>query len=353
MTDAELDRLADLIAQALLGHTPSGPRDRSAWLPTPVRPEPPARGSEPPVWSAAAQPLGDVAPVRDPGEAPPHRGSIADATNATRAAAAGRGAPVASSGAKGRVAHQARPRSANAPSIDVRIGVSNRHVHLSEAHAHALFGTALTSLRPLTQPGQFAANQTVAVEGPKGRIETIRVVGPARGETQLELAASDAHLLGVTPPLAASGSLGGSGGGVTLVGPAGRVKLDRGVIIAARHLHLAPNDASRWGLRDGDRLAVRCGSGARATTFHDVLVRSGSGHATELHLDVDEARGAGVTTGDSATIIAWRGAASQKRRLLTERDVLDLARNGTPIPAGAILTPSARDRARALKLLAD
>ena len=181
--------------------------------------------------------------------------------------------------------------------------------------------------------------------------DAVRIVGPTRGDTQLEIALSDAAVLGVDPPVAASGSLVQSSGGVTLIGPAGQVELRRGVIIAARHLHLGPADARRWGLRDGDLLDVQCGTGPRSATFHDVLVRSGDGHATELHLDVDEARAAGVKTGDQATVLAWRSAGPQKRALVTERDVQRLARNGQPLPPNAILTPSARDRARALGLL--
>jgi putative phosphotransacetylase len=235
--------------------------------------------------------------------------------------------------------------------ITVPIGVSNRHVHLSPEHARTLFGsTSFTVARSLKQPGQFAASETVTAEGPKGRIDGIRVVAPARGETQLELARSDAARLGVDAPVAASGSLAGSAGGVTLVGPHGRVTLDRGVIVAARHLHLAPNDAARWGLRDGDRLDVRCGEGPRAATFHDVLVRAGPAHATELHLDADEARAAAVSTGATAAIVARREGRPAKRPLVTERDVIALARAGRPIPTDAILTPSARDRARALGL---
>ena len=158
-------------------------------------------------------------------------------------------------------------------------------------------------------------------------------------------------MLGVEAPVAASGDLGNSAGGVTRVGPAGRIKLRRGVIVAARHLHLATPDGRRWGLRDGDLLVVRCGNGSRAVTFHDVLVRSGDGHATELHLDADEARAAGVKTGDTAVITAWQSAGTQRRPLVTERDVLQLARRGERVPPNAILTPSARDRALALGIL--
>ena len=352
MTDAELDRLADLIARALLEQAPSSERSRaSPWLPTPVRPAPPERGAEPPVWSGAAQELGDVAPSLEREAAPRFRASTAELTRATRAAAAGKGTPP-ERGTREPERRLTRQRPAGAASIDVRIGVSNRHLHLSPADLQTLFGGApLTVARQITQPGQFAAEQTVAVHGPKGRIDAVRVVGPARGETQLELAVSDASILGIDPPVAASGSLDASAGGVALVGPAGRVDLKRGVIVAARHLHLAPADSRRWGLRDGDRLDVKCGAGARAATLHDVLVRSGDGHATELHLDADEARAVSVKTGDSATVIAWRSPGSRKRPLVTERDVQRLARAGERLPANAILTPSARDRAKALGML--
>lgn len=353
MTDAELDRLAEMIARALLDHASvsDGAARGAPWLPTPVRPSSPARSSEPPIWSGAAQDLQDVAPSRDAGRSPRFRAATADLTRATRAAAAGKGPPPEPH-PRDRERRLTRQRSASAPAIDVRIGVSNRHVHLSEADARTLFGgAALTVSRVLTQPDQFAAVETVAAQGPKGTLARVRVVGPTRAETQLEITASDASVLGVQAPVAASGSLATSIGGITLVGPAGRVELRRGVIIAARHLHLSPADSRRWGLRDGDRLDVRCGADARAATLHDVLVRSGEGHATELHLDADEARAVGVTSGDAATIVGWRSPGPGKRPLITERDVLRLAREGARLPAGAILTPSARDRAAALGIL--
>ena len=359
MNDRELDRLAALIAEALLRtRRPSTPAPMrpDTWLRSPVRPEPPQGGGPPPVWSGAAQRLDDVAPGPGRGGREADAGSgvrrhsAAELTNATRAAAAGRG--VTPAGAPtGRVVHRSSGRSDRKVAIEVPIGVSNRHVHLSPAHVQALFGTTqLVELKPLTQPGQFAARETVAAAGPKGRIEGIRVVGPSRGETQLEVSLADARVLGVAPTVAASGSLAGSSGGVTLHGPSGTVTLDRGVIVAARHLHLAPADAAKWGLRDGDRLDVRCGTGSRLTTFHDVLVRSTPAYATELHLDTDEAFAAGVKTGDRASILLVHGSNRAHRQLVTERDVVVIARAGGSLPPGALLTPSARDRARALGL---
>lgn len=352
MTNEELDRLATIIADALLRE-----RKRSAapapgrWLPVPVRPDLGSREGALPVWAASAQTLADVAPGNSPQREPQARVSTAELTRATRAAAAGQDLrpPPSSPGRSSRVW---RDRPKGAATIEVSIGVSNRHVHLSPAHFRTLFGSATpTEDRALAQPGQFAAKETITVTGPKGRIERLRVVGPARGETQLELALSDSRILGINPPVKASGSLGDSAGGVTLMGPAGQVVLDRGVIIAARHLHLSPDDAKRWGLHSGDQLDVQCGAGSRTTTFHDVLVRSGITHATELHLDTDEALAAGVRTGDRATILAWRRSSARRRPLITERDVLAMARSGQQIPPDAILTPSARDRARAMNLI--
>ncbi|MBL8959199.1 MAG: hypothetical protein JNJ98_05045 [Gemmatimonadetes bacterium] len=350
MTNEELDRLADAIVRALEKAAPA----TGAWLPTPVRPEPPGPAGEPPAWAAAAQRLGDVAPIRHP-EPSTHRDDIAAATPDIRAAAAGQGTvPARGSVARSapRAARGHAPRSnARGGAFQVSIGISNRHVHLSADDATALFGPGgLTTHRALTQPGQFAAEQRVAVVGPSGRIEGIRVVGPARGATQLEIAMSDAAALGVAPPVANSGMLSTSAGGVTLEGPRGRITLTRGVIVAARHLHLSPADARRHHLADGDTVAIRCGVAGRETTWHGVLVRSGDGHATEFHLDVDEGRAAGVTTGDIATVVAHAPARTRARPLVTEHDVLRLAARGEPLPPNALLTPSARDRARALGL---
>ncbi len=350
MTDDELDRLAALIADALRRDGDASAPSRTApWLPAPIRPAPPAHGGAPPSWSGAGQSLGDVAPIRHP-VAPRHRADVRELTAAVRGAAAGKGVPPESP-TPGRHA-PAVPRRRRSLPRAVPIGVSNRHLHLSPEHVAILFGSAgLQPERDLVQPGQFAARETVAVVGPAGSIDAVRVVGPPRVATQLELALSDALRLGVQPPVAASGELGASIGGLTLVGPHGRVALDRGVIVAAHHLHLAPSDAEQWGMRDGDRVDATCGVGARVITFHNVLVRSGPAHATELHLDTDEARAAAVRTGDRAEIVDWRPAAPPRRSLITEREVVRLAASGGRLPDRALLTPGARDRARALGLL--
>jgi putative phosphotransacetylase len=149
--------------------------------------------------------------------------------------------------------------------------VSRRHVHLSEAHVRALFGIpTLEVLRTIRQPGQFAARQQVVVVGPKGRLDDVRVVGPARGETQVELARSDAARLGIDPPLAASGSKSLRR---DLVGPHGRVELARGGV----RLAIWPPPMQREGMQDGDRLDIRCGSGR---ALPGGVFRASAAHAT-------------------------------------------------------------------------
>jgi putative phosphotransacetylase len=215
-------------------------------------------------------------------------------------------------------------------------------------------GKRLVPDRPITQPGQFAARERLRVVGPKGAVEGVRIVGPARGATQVELSAGDCRAIGLEAPTRPSGRIGGSAA-VRLEGPAGAVDLPEGAIIAARHVHLAPADAARLGLADGDRITIIVGSGDRATTLQDVLVRSGAAHATELHLDVDEAHAFGVKTGDRATIVGRPARRAGKapagpRPLLTERDVAQAAARGETLgPSGPyLLTPAARDRAKAL-----
>jgi putative phosphotransacetylase len=192
----------------------------------------------------------------------------------------------------------------------VPIGVSNRHLHLSSADVARLLGDgrALTVDRLITQPGQYAARERIDVIGPKGKVTGMRVVGPPRTATQVELALTDARILGVAAHLANSGKLTGSSGGVTLVGPAGSVTLSSGVIVAARHLHCGPEDAKRLRVFDGDWIDVVCGVGSRQVVFEGLLVRAGPAHATEVHVDTDEAAAAGVSTGDRARVVAWRPA---------------------------------------------
>lgn len=185
------------------------------------------------------------------------------------------------------------------------IEVSARHLHLSPADFTVLFGkgATLTTMMKISQPGQFAANETVKVIGPKGEFPSVRIVGPLRDESQLEIAKTDGFRLGVEPTLAVSGQLKGTTGDVILVGPAGKVVLKHGVIVARRHLHIQPKLAQKYGLQHLSFVTVRT-NGTRPVTFHDVVVRSREGiDDLSFQIDTDEGNAAGVTNGDQAEVI--------------------------------------------------
>lgn len=185
----------------------------------------------------------------------------------------------------------------------VPIGISARHIHLSSEHVSILFGEGaeLTEFKPLTQPGQYAANETVAVYGPKGSFPKVRILGPVRPATQLEVSRTDAFALGLNPPVRESGKIEGTPG-IRIVGPAGEVTVDKGVIVAARHIHLHTSDAERWGIKDKQILRVRV-DGERGVVFEQVLARVSEQYALDMHIDTDEGNAAGLATGDMGEII--------------------------------------------------
>jgi putative phosphotransacetylase len=177
----------------------------------------------------------------------------------------------------------------------IPVAVSGRHVHVARGVLDQLFGEGfqLTKLRDLGQPGEFASEQTVTVVGRSLRaLECVRVLGPIRTYTQVELSGTDAVRLGIDPPVRPSGDLIGSES-VTVVGPCGAVHLKAGAIMASRHLHMTERDAREHGVADGDRVRIRF-TGDRALVLENVLVRVGKSAALELHLDTDDANAAGV-----------------------------------------------------------
>ena len=182
-----------------------------------------------------------------------------------------------------------------APVIHVPVAVSARHVHLSRAHVAALFGAG-ARLHPdfaLRQPGNFAATERVTLEGPGGRIEGVRILGPERSRTQIEVSRTDAIHLGIEAPVRMSSDLDGTPQ-ISLIGPAGAVTTD-GLIIAARHIHMNPADAHRWGLSDGEAVTVAVRGTGRDIDFAGAVVRIQPGAFTEMHIDTDEANAAGIT----------------------------------------------------------
>ena len=180
---------------------------------------------------------------------------------------------------------------------------SNRHIHVSAQDLETLFGKgyALKPERALSQPGQFAASETVTIAGPKGRIDQVRVLGPARGKTQVEILTADAFRLGVSPVVRISGDIEGTPG-ATIIGPSGTVELNSGVIVAMRHVHISVEQASWLGLQNGDIASIRK-DGIRALVFENVPVRCGEGHSLELHLDLEEANAGGIKNGELLEIV--------------------------------------------------
>lgn len=185
----------------------------------------------------------------------------------------------------------------------IPVGVSARHIHLSQADIQILFGEGyeLTPMKDLSQPGQFAAAETVAVEGPRGKFEKVRILGPARDLTQLEISRTDAYAIGVAAPVRLSGDVEGTPG-VLIKGPAGEKTLDQGVIVAARHIHMHPDDADRLGVQSGQKVRVRT-TGERAVTFEEVMIRVSAQFVLDMHIDTDEANAAGIANGDLAEIV--------------------------------------------------
>jgi acetate kinase len=179
----------------------------------------------------------------------------------------------------------------------IPIEVSAHHVHLAQEDVEALFGAGHTlhNVSELSQPGQYACEEKVALVGPKGRIDNVRVLGPTRKETQVEIAMTEQFKLGIHPPIRESGDLKGTPGCV-LEGPAGRVELKRGVICAQRHIHMSPDDALKMGLRDRYVVRIRV-EGDRELIFGDVVVRVNPNFRLAMHIDTDEANAAHINTG--------------------------------------------------------
>lgn len=185
----------------------------------------------------------------------------------------------------------------------IPIGISGRHIHLSQEHLEILFGTGhkLTPTKDLSQPGQFACEETLNIVGAKNGLKNVRILGPVRKQTQVEVSRTDSFSLGVKPPIRDSGDLAGSSA-VTLEGPAGTVTLDEGVIIAQRHLHLQTEEAASLNLEDKQVICIKV-PGPRGLVFDNVLVRVHDNFALDMHVDTDEANGAAIEVGTVGQIV--------------------------------------------------
>ncbi len=186
----------------------------------------------------------------------------------------------------------------------VPVGVSNRHIHLSKEDLETLFGVGyqLTPIKDLSQPGQFACKEQLTIIGPSLRpIEGVRVLGPVRKESQVEISRTDSFTLKVKPPVRESGDIKGSAP-ITIVGPKGIVTLKEGCIIANRHIHMSDEEGKIFGLNDGDYVTVEI-DGERRTTFYDVQVRVNKAFRLEMHIDTDDANAAGIGNGFKVRIV--------------------------------------------------
>jgi len=183
------------------------------------------------------------------------------------------------------------------------VGVSNRHIHLSEKDLEILFGRGhkLTKLKNLLQPGQFAAEETLTIAGPKGAIENVRVLGPTRAESQVEISLSDSFDLGIKAPIRESGDLKKSGT-IVVIGPAGSLIMENKVIIAKRHIHMTPKDAENFNVKDKQEVAIYIES-ERSAQLGNVVIRVSDEYALECHLDLDEANAVGIKNEEYVTIV--------------------------------------------------
>ena len=172
----------------------------------------------------------------------------------------------------------------------ILVETSARHVHLTREHVEILFGkgATLTHKKDLSQPGQFACEEKVTLIGPRKELENVRVLGPVRSDSQVEISRTDEFFLGIDAPVRASGDIQNSPG-ITLEGPAGRVVLDHGVICAWRHIHMHPDDAEHFGVEDHDVVEVAIEGTNRELIFGDVLIRVSPKYRLEMHIDTDEA----------------------------------------------------------------
>ena len=194
---------------------------------------------------------------------------------------------------------------AAADDLTIPVGISNRHIHLSREDLDTLFGAGyeLTPIKDLSQPGQYACKELLTIIGPSMRpIENVRVLGPIRKESQVEISVTDSFVLKVKPPVRESGSLAGSAP-ITIIGPKGIVTLKQGCIIANRHIHMSPADGARFGVKDGDYITVDAFSGTKRTRWFDVQVRVSDKFCLEMHVDTDDANAVGFKNGNTVTMV--------------------------------------------------
>lgn len=189
--------------------------------------------------------------------------------------------------------------------MDIKIGVSNRHVHLKQEHLEILFGKnyELEIKNMLVQPGQFASTSTLTIKTEKSEIQNVRVLGPIRNYTQVEISKTDAFKLGINPPVRDSGDLKGSAP-IELIGPNGSIKLEEGCIIANRHIHITPQQVKDLGLEGVEKVSVEL-PGEKGGIINNVYLKIDESFALEMHIDTDDANAHLIKTGDIGKVIEW------------------------------------------------
>jgi len=212
----------------------------------------------------------------------------------------------------------------------IPVAISARHIHLTPEAIETLFGPGhtLTARSDLSQPGQFACEEQLDVVGPKRTLQGVRVLGPPRSKNQVEISRTDEFFLGIDAPVRDSGDVAGSAG-VTLVGPAGQLKLEEGAICARRHIHMHPDDADHYGVENLDVVEVAIDSDGRDLTFGDVLIRVSPNYALEMHIDTDEANAAELSPGAEGELMPTGGKARLRSRQMGPMSKRQLAPAGT------------------------
>ena len=204
----------------------------------------------------------------------------------------------------GKIVENVKKEGATCDGADVPVGVSNRHIHLTREHVEILFGKGyeLTKIKDLSQPGQYACKEQLTIVGPSMRaIEGVRVLGPERKASQVEISRTDSFTLKVKPPVRESGDIKGSAP-VTIIGPKGIVTLAEGCIIANRHIHMSLEEAAKYNVSDGEYVDVLL-CGERKSMFYDVQIRAHKDFRLEMHIDTDDANAAGVGNGTKVKLI--------------------------------------------------
>lgn len=188
-------------------------------------------------------------------------------------------------------------------SSEIPVGVSNRHVHLSQKDLEILFGADynLTKLKDLSQPGQYACKELITICGPKGAIEKVRILGPVRSKTQVEVLNGDCIKLGAASNVRLSGDLSRTPG-ITLVGPKGSVQIEEGLVVAQRHIHMTPEDAKNLGVCDGDMVSIKFDD-LRGGIYSNVAIRANDASKLECHLDIEEANAMSINSKSKITIV--------------------------------------------------